>query len=268
MESDLSATRRQEKRPTVGNITAVLAAAADNCRPAGVARTASTTGPSNPRLDVDYCMAIADHYDRASDRSGDPALGRSYDVLARDVKRQYETVLRAGISVEPWPGPGQPYRGSAELIGHVLSSGTIWLYPTQAGFGSGSVTADHPLREPARVRAGGLDLCHNDLLRVVHDLFGHVLQRASFGPAGEFLAAYEHMRICATEAAPVLFAEHVAQVCWFYFGPHLRDRHGRLPRRGDPGYLPPERRPYPEQKVVAIPDDLLERFTANWEEAL
>jgi len=102
---------------------------------------------------------------------------------------------------------------------------------------------------------------------VVHDLFGHVLHRAPFSPGGEFLATYGHLQICSPEVLPVLFAEHVAQICWFYFGPHLRDRHGRLPRRGEPGYVPPEKRPYPEQKVVAFPDHMLNRFT-TCEEAL
>jgi hypothetical protein len=221
-----------------------------------------------PGLDVEYCSAIADYYDRAPDASADPVLRGGYDVLARDIHGQYEAILRAGISVEPWTGRGQPYRGSAELIGHVLSSGTIWLFPTGTGFGPRGARADHPLQEPAGVRAGGLALCHNDLLRVVHDLFGHVLFRAPFGPAGEFLATYGHMQICTSGAAPPLFVEHVAQICWFYFGPHLRDRRGRLPRRGEPGYLPPEGRPYPQQKVVALPEDLLARFIDNCEGAL
>jgi len=92
--------------------------------------------------------------------------------------------------------------------------------------------------------------------------------RDAFGPVGKFLATYGHRQICASEAAPALFTEPVAQICWFYFGPHLRNRRGRLPRRVEPGYLPPEQRPYPEQMVVAFPDDLLARFTAGWEETL
>jgi hypothetical protein len=252
----------------VGDVGAVLAAAADGCRPAGAVPEAALAGRLPSRLDVEYCTAIADHYDRAPDASADPGLRRRYEVLARDAREQYDAAVQAGISVEPWTGPGQPYRGSAELIGHVLSSGTIRLYPTRTGFGPRDARADHPLQQPAGVRAGGLDLCHNDLLRVVHDLFGHVLHRAPFGPRGEFLATYGHMQFCRPEGSPALFVEHVAQICWFYFGPHLRDRHGRLPRRGEPGYLPPQRRPYPEQKVVAFPDDLLARFTACWEEAL
>jgi hypothetical protein len=219
------------------------------------------------RLDVDYCRAVADHYDRAPDRSGDPAVGRRYAVLAGDIREQYAAVQRAGIEVRPWTGPGQPYRGSADLVDSVLGTGTIRLYPTAAGFGPPGAAGGHPLRAPAGVRAGDLELCLNDLLRVVHDLFGHVLHRAPFGPAGEFLATYGHQQICSPASAPVLFTEHVAQICWFWFGPHLRDRDGRLPRRGEPGYLQPARRPYPEQKAVAFPDDLLARFPAGWAEA-
>lgn len=250
----------------MGDVRTALATAADACRPTGAVTALAGRLPA--RIDAEYAMAVADHYDRALDASGDPETVRRYEVLVRNIGAQYEAILRAGISVQPWNGPGQPYRGSAELVEHVLGTGTVRLYPTGVAFGPGGSRERHPLQEPAGVRAGGLDLCHNDVLRVVHDLFGHVLHDASFGPAGEFLATYGHARFCVPEAAPVLFTEHVAQICWFWFGPHLRDRHGRLPRRGEPGYLPPERRPYPEQKVVAFPDDVLAGFSAGWEETV
>jgi hypothetical protein len=216
-------------------------------------------------LDRAYCREVADHYDAAPETSDDEELRRRYDILKREDLRQYEAILATGVTVEPWTEEGQPYRGSAQLIEHVVGSSTIFVYPTGTGFGPGKAHREHPLRESANVRAGGLDLCHNDVLRVVHDVFGHVLHRSGFGPRGEFLATYGHLRLSSPDVLPVLFAEHVGQICWFYFGPHLRDRRGWLPRRGDRGYVPPDRRPYPAQKVVAFPEHLLNRFIATCE---
>lgn len=41
-------------------------------------------------------------------------------------------------------------------------------------------------------------------------------------------------------------------VCWFFYSAHLRTECGRLLARGEPGWVPPAERPYPEQKVFAV----------------
>jgi hypothetical protein len=102
------------------------------------------------------------------------------------------------------------------------------------------------------------------VLRVVHDVFGHVVLGNSFGPRGEFLATYGHPHLCSPDVLPVLFTEQVGQICWFYYGPHLLDGSGRLPAPGEPGYLPPAQRPYPVQKVFTFPRRFLDRFTASF----
>jgi hypothetical protein len=56
----------------------------------------------------------------------------------------------------------------------------------------------------------------------------------------------------------------VAQICWFYAGPHLLNRDGVLPRRGQHGWLPPRKRPYPEQKVALFPDGFVEDFLSRF----
>ena len=112
---------------------------------------------------------------------------------------------------------------------------------------------------------GGVELSHNDLLRVVHDVFGHVAFGYGFDPAGELAAAYCQMALSCADARPVLFAEQVAQTCWFFFGPHLRGPDGHIPRPGEPGYVPPHRRPYPEQKVFPVSQRTVTRFARMFE---
>ncbi|SES41819.1 crotonobetainyl-CoA--carnitine CoA-transferase [Actinokineospora terrae] len=192
------------------------------------------------RVDADFCRRVARHHDQAPPRA---EVGDAYRVLCREDLAQYAAIRAAGIAVRPWLGDGQPYADSRALIDQVTRTGVLWLYLTRCGHGTGT-GADHPLLEPSGVEVDGEPLCHNDILRVVHDLFGHVALRAGFGPRGEFAATGGHLRLYPAEAWPALFTEQVGQICWYFHGDHLAT--GR-PR-------------YPEQKVFLYPQAFLDEF--------
>ncbi|HEV2887543.1 MAG TPA: crotonobetainyl-CoA--carnitine CoA-transferase [Jatrophihabitans sp.] len=248
------------------NLSTDLIAAAQRCRdrevrgagwpPVDVARLAELT----VRVDERFCREVADRYERAPRLAYDGALEARYDQVKQECRRQYEDVLEAGITVEPWLSPGPPYRDSTELVRLVRETRTIRVLLTRDEHGPPGRAGFHPLREPSGVTAAGMDLLYNDLLRTVHDLFGHVMFAAGFGLAGELKAAYCHLALHSEDARAVLFNEQVAQICWFYFGPHLRDDAGRLRGPGEQGYLPPRARPYPEQKVFPPDSAELEAF--------
>jgi hypothetical protein len=202
-------------------------------------------------VDETFCREVADHFEGLPRMTYDLALAQRYRRLKRETGLQYRAIVEAGITVEPWLGPGQPYHDSSELIRGVRETGTIRVFLTRDGHGPDGAPGFHPMREPAGVSAHGVELTYNDLFRVVHDVFGHVMFGHGFGPSGELKAAYCQMALLPEVARPVVFTEQVAQTCWFFFGPHLRDDAGRVPRRGERGYVPPDRRPYPEQKVFA-----------------
>ncbi|WP_320066159.1 hypothetical protein [Micromonospora sp. RTGN7] len=222
-----------------------------------VDRPADPPGP----LDENLALRIAAAYHRATGPP-DRATLAGYDRFKAENLAQLREASAAGIRVRPWRGPGQPYRDSAELRDRVRRSGTLAVYLTREGHGPGPVTAPHPLREPSPVTADGVVFTHNDVFRAVHDLFGHVMLGNSFGPRGEFRAAWGHLRMYSRQTHPVLFAEQVGQICWFFYGPHLLDAAGRPRSPSDPGYVPPSRRPYPEQKVTVLDRRLLEEFTS------
>lgn len=222
-----------------------------------------TTGLS-VRLDQSYCRAVAAHYDHAPKLAMDASLHQCYERFTQENMRQYRALLDAGLRVVPWLRTGRPYHCSADLIEKVRTTGTLYLQLTRDAHGPAPDPGFHPLREPAGVTSGGVQLCHNDILRVVHDIFGHVLLDNSFGPRAELLATYSHLHLYTPELLPVLFTEQVGQICWFYFGPHLLSRDGRLPARSDPEYLPLARRPYPVQKVFAFPRPFLAQFLASF----
>ncbi|HTY35361.1 crotonobetainyl-CoA--carnitine CoA-transferase [Mycobacterium sp.] len=208
-------------------------------------------------LDEEVCRDIADRYDRAPYLDLDDALTRRYEHVKKDSIVLYQELLVLGVTIEPWRGPGQPYRDSNELRRQVNETRTLRVFLTANGHGSFASRGFHPLCCRSGVAAEGVELWHNDLLRAVHDLFGHVMLSTGFGPKGEFKAAYCQLALSSEAARPALFTEQVAQTCWFYFGAHLRDENGKVPRHGDRGYVSPRDRPYPEQKVFASePADL------------
>ncbi|MCP2274100.1 hypothetical protein LV75_006634 [Actinokineospora diospyrosa] len=194
-----------------------------------------------PRLDARFCRRVARLHDRA------PLLGAgtedAYLALRQEDLRQYRAIRDAGVRVRPWRGAGQPYPDSPTLIDEVTRTGVLWLYLTRSGHGPGS-TDGHPMRHPSGVVEDGEPLCHNDILRVVHDLFGHVALRAGFGPRGEFAATGGHLLLYPARAWPALFTEQIGQICWYFYGDHLATG----PRR------------YPEQKVFLYPPAFLDEF--------
>lgn len=217
-------------------------------------------------LDVDvdeaFCTEVADRFDEAVSCLTDAETQRCYAAMKRETLHQFHALVDGGVVVRPWLAGGQPYRSSAELRAQVDETSTIYVYLTRCGHGPcAEADENHPMCEVSPVVIEDEPLLYNDLFRAVHDAFGHVMRGNGFGVSGEFLATHEHLRMYSDEARPAVFAETVGQISWFYYGPHLRS-HGRLLRPGEPGYLPPARRPYPQQKVFLFPDEILARYDA------
>jgi hypothetical protein len=207
-------------------------------------RAAGPMAGGVPRWDEEYCRRVAAWYDRGPVLAYDARLSQLYDRFKWETVRQFHAIVDAGLRVAPWLRPGQPYAGSAELCESVRATGTLYVYLTSEGHGSAPSPGFHPLRQPSGVRVDGVELAHNDLFRAVHDIFGHVMYGNSFSARGEFRATFCHMGMYSEDVHPVLFTEQVAQICWYYFGPHLTD--------GD--------RRYPEQKVFEFPRFFLDQF--------
>lgn len=213
--------------------------------PGGRSATAGLSAEPVLRWDEGYCRRVARWYDRGPMLAYDARLSRLYDRFKWETARQFHAIVEAGVTVAPWRRPGQPYQSSAELCESVRATGTIYVHLTSEGHGAAPSQGFHPLREPSGITVAGVELAHNDLFRVVHDIFGHVTWGNSFSARGELRAAFRHLGMYSEDVHPVLFTEQVAQICWYYFGPHLE--------RGG------ERR-YPDQKVFELPRSFLEQF--------
>ncbi|MBQ1049117.1 crotonobetainyl-CoA--carnitine CoA-transferase [Micromonospora sp. C51] len=253
---------RHDRLLTVAQAYVDAAAARDELPHRDLSRLSRT----RVRVDPEFCREVARHFDRAPRRALDADLVARYTRFTEETRRHFALLEPAGLRVLPWQGPGQPYHGAAELIDSVDRTGVLYVYLTSEGHGPHGPAPDHPLCAPSGVTVDGVELLHNDIFRVVHDVFGHVLHGATMGVAGEFRAAYGHLAMYSPLVHPVVFTEQVSQICWFFHGPHLADRTGRWPRRGAPGWIPPAERPYPEQKLFPCPPGFLDRFIASFTE--
>jgi hypothetical protein len=203
-------------------------------------------GPEFAPHDETRAKAIGDAYEAMKHDPTDPAVKASYDALARDVQDQYDFLLEQGYKLEPWTKEGQPYANSKEMTADVQNNKHLFF------FTGGDMPADHPL---GRKAPNGLT--YNDMLRAVHDAFGHAKEGFQFGPRGEEHAWREHNRMFSPEARGALTTETRGQNSWVNFGPHMRTLEGRVPKKGEPGYKPPAERPYAEQKAGLLPAQFL-----------
>ena len=213
------------------------------------------------RLAPSYCREVARWYD-ASPLDGADARERDlYESFKRETEDQFDALLAAGFSVRPWLEAGQPYKSSHELRARVVREHVLYVYLTASGHGPGPGRSvddldcgDHPMLVTSDYSVDGITFTYNDLFRAVHDLFGHVMHPNTFRIEGELCAVMSHLTMYSTEVAPVVLAESAAQICWFYYGPHLE-------ATGDPfGIGTTSPKPYPAQKVLVMPDRLVDGF--------
>lgn len=203
---------------------------------------------------------IADFFDNeATHEPRNPDVRTSYDTLIAETKAQYEAMVDAGITIEPWlAGKGEPYKSSVEMMKDVRDNKHLFFFLTDNGFGSDGETLEHPMLEPSGIKLGDRELLNNDLFRAVHDYFGHTPQGFQFGPRGEFNAWRSHSAMFSEGAQGALAAETLAQNAWVNFGPHLREADGKIAGKGMPGYVAPQDRPFADQRAFVVPRELMQ----------
>lgn len=208
---------------------------------------------------------IADWFDSAKHEPNAPAVNEAYNALVAETKAQYEDMVAAGYTIEPFTGKGEPYSSSADMVADVRNNKHLYFLPTdQSTFGSsGKDLSGNPLLQPSGIEVGGRQLLNNDLFRAVHDFFGHAKQGYEFGPRGEYNAFLAHSSMFTPEAIPALGAETLAQNAWVNFGKHLRREDGTVPARGDKDFVPLNERPFADQKNTVVPGELLSKVFAT-----
>lgn len=212
------------------------------------------------RVNPERAKQLADFYEDAAHSPQHPEVQKAYRALTDETKAQWEAMTAAGIKAEPYEGKGEPYKDSAAMMKDVKENKHLWFLPTEGNF---SGLSGNPLLENSGVKVNGHELLNNDLFRAVHDYFGHTAEGYEFGPRGEYNAYLAHSKMFSEEAKPALAAETLAQNSWVNYGRHLRRPDGSIPEKGDADFKPLAKRPFAEQKSVAVPAALLSEGVTN-----
>ncbi len=215
------------------------------------------------QINPELSKATADAFERMPHTPNDPKVQQAYQQLIKEVTDQYNHLTQQGVKMEPWLQPGQPYKNSADMSADVGNNSHLWYYPTdnphETGYGSDPAALD-PSFNPMVAKTGhvvnGYETRANDLLRAVHDYYGHAKEGHEFGPEGELNAWAEHAKTLSPLAQQALTTETHGQNSWVNFGPHLRRPDGSIPKRGEVNWVPPQARPFAEQKAGILPPEV------------
>jgi hypothetical protein len=207
--------------------------------------------PQQQKLDPDFSKRTADAYEAMEHSPNDPRVAASYKAMSDETSDQFAFLRdQAGVQMIPWTKEGQPYANSAEMMADIKKNNRLFYFPTEAGYGSGADVAVHPLLAPGK---SGVPV--NDEFRAAHDYFGHAVEGNQFGPLGEERAYQAHRRMFPAEAVGALTSETRGQNSWVNSGRHLRRDDGSIPLKGEEGFVPPQDRPFADQKAGLLPEE-------------
>lgn len=194
-------------------------------------------------VDTEVAALIARLYDKMEHAPNDPEVKAAYDALAKETIAQYEFLLKLGMTFD-WITGKDPYKTPADAIRDMQENNHLWVFPTDAGFGSlTEAEADNPLLAPTPYVINGKRAVVNDLFRIVHDVFGHGSEGASFGARGEENAWQAHVRMFTPLAARAMTTETRGQNSWVNFGPY-----------GEQNRANPKKTVFADQKTGLLPE--------------
>ena len=214
------------------------------------------------RLNEDNSKMIADAYDSLVDDPKNPEVIKAYKALADETLSQYQSIIDKGYKLEIWKGKGEPYANSTEMIQDVRDNKHLYIFGTEAGFGEGAITPEQRKENVMLSRTeykdvNGDPLVVNDIFRFVHDFFGHTELGNGFGPIGEENAWLNHSRMYSPEARKAMTTETRGQNSWVNYNKNLRKKDGTIPKKGEKGYVPLSKRPFADQKMGILPDNIV-----------
>ncbi len=202
-------------------------------------------------------VKIADAFENKKHTIQNKSVVAAYEQLGKEVVQQFEFLQKSEMKIqfEPYTGTGEPYKNSYEMLMD-LHQYHMYFFKTDNGFGETNCNEDNIMLCKTGHFVNDYELTINDLFRIVHDVFGHAAYGYSFGPIGEDLAWMTHCKMFTPLARAALTTETRGQNCWVNYGKHLRRETGEVFRKNDKGWLAPEKRPFAEQKMVLLPEEI------------
>lgn len=171
------------------------------------------------KVDPKFGARVAQAFDEMVHNPNDPQTKAAYAALIDETTAQYQAIKDTGLKIEFITGK-DPYAASPRLaVEDVKNNNHLWVFPTEAGFGSGEVQ-DSPMLAPTDEKIGDRTLLANDVFRIVHDYFGHVKEGNGFRADGEENAWRIHASMYSPLARAAMTTETRGQNSWLNFGPH------------------------------------------------
>lgn len=171
------------------------------------------------KVDPKFGARVAQAFDEMVHNPNDPQTKAAYAALIDETTAQYQAIKDTGLKIEFITGK-DPYAASPRLaVEDVKNNNHLWVFPTEAGFGSGEVQ-DSPMLAPTDEKIGDRPLLANDVFRIVHDYFGHVKEGNGFRADGEENAWRIHASMYSPLARAAMTTETRGQNSWLNFGPH------------------------------------------------
>jgi hypothetical protein len=212
----------------------------------------------SPRLTLSVsesdAMRVADAYDEMEHDPENPIVKEAYDKLIEEIKLQADMLLNAGYKFE-LSKEERGYKTSSDMIADVRDNKHIFVDPSSENFGTSREFDNNNigLADSGYKDINGNPLTNVEVIRAVHDIFGHAKFGTQFGAVGEENAWRVHMAMFSPEAQRALTATTRGQNSWVNFGKHMR-KDGELLKKGDEGYMSPTERPFAEQKIGLLPE--------------
>jgi hypothetical protein len=137
----------------------------------------------------------------------DETVRQSYRALARETAWLFE-IARQGLGVRVRYSRSDPYGSAAELCAELREHGSMTLVPCDE---------PHPLLRDV------------DMLRVVHDVFGHAALGVGFDLQSEFATWLQCRTLLSAAARPAAFTELVGAVTAFVMSGEKPGLRAKLP---------------------------------------
>ena len=200
-------------------------------------------------------MRVADAYEEMEHSPEDPEVKQGYAELIQQIGKQADILIKSGYKFQ-LAKLGEGYNSdSSKMVADVRDNKHIFIDASSQNFGT---TREFDNENVGLADSGfkdinGVSLTNVEVIRAVHDVFGHAKYGTQFGAVGEENAWRAHMSMLTPLAQKALTATTRGQNSWVNFGPHMR-ANGEMLKKGDEGYLAANERPFAEQKIGFLPE--------------
>lgn len=200
-------------------------------------------------------MRVADAYEEMEHSPEDPEVKQGYAELIQQIGKQADILIKSGYRFQ-LAKLGEGYNSdSSKMVADVRDNKHIFIDPSSENFGTTRQfdSENVGLADSGFKDINGVSLTNVEVIRAVHDVFGHAKYGTQFGAVGEENAWRAHMSMLTPLAQKALTATTRGQNSWVNFGPHMR-ANGEMLKKGDEGYLVANERPFAEQKIGFLPE--------------